>query len=632
MAHERLRPQFLFDEEKIKQLKQLAPESFEDGKINFETLRQNLGDWAQDDEDKDFEHFGLFWPGKRDARRIASIPPQGTLEPVHGEGLKSDGTPDTDGVNDSKNIFIEGENLEVLKILQKSYVGKIKMIYIDPPYNTGNDFIYDDDFTEPLQEYLRRTGQVDEEGKPLTTNKRSDGRFHSKWLSMIYPRLRLARNLLRKDGIIFISIDDNEVHNLRAIANEVFGEENFTASLVWQSKKGGGSDVGTLVTDHEYILVYTKDFTQNSFSRIQLQSEELDQKDEYGPYRRGRELNKWGSNSRRIDRPTMWFPIQGPNGEEVYPIRNDGEEGCWRYGKPGMMDFVAKNNVEFVKRDNGTFIAYEKIRTTDPRLKPYRTWLNATETTADGSKVIKQLFDNKKVFDFAKPVGLLKQLIKIGTTDNEDIVLDFFAGSSSTAQALIELNNEEQTQKQFILIQLPEKSEETTEAFKSGFKNISDISKDRIRRYIKKNNNNVGESQIAADFKVFKLVSSNYREWNNFNGGSLSSLEDHLNLFNENPLRDDWKRNSLLVEILLNEGFSLSGSLQKADPLKSNNLVKVNDEFCEHSLLICLDNKINSDTIQYLKLTGNDIFICLDSAISNVDKLRLSDKGLIKTV
>src|SRR5690606_17436527 len=224
--HERLKPEYLFDEEKIKQLKQIAPECFEDGKINFQTLRENLGDWVQE-EDQEIEHFGLSWPGKKEARKMASTPSQGTLEPVYGEGLKADGTPDTDGVNDSKNIFIEGENLEVLKILQKSYAGKIKMIYIDPPYNTGNDFVYDDDFTEPLQEYLRRTGQVDEEGKTLTTNKRSDGRFHSKWLSMMYPRLRLARNLLSNDGSIFISIDDNEVHNLRAIMNEIFGEENF---------------------------------------------------------------------------------------------------------------------------------------------------------------------------------------------------------------------------------------------------------------------------------------------------------------------------------------------------------------------------------------------------------------------
>ncbi len=257
MAHERLKPQYLFDEEKIKQLKQIAPECFEDGKINFETLRQNLGDWAQDEDNPELEHFDLFWPGKKEARKIASIPPEGTLEPVFGEGLKADGTPDTDGNNDSKNIFIEGENLEVLKILQKSYAGKIKMIYIDPPYNTGNDFVYDDDFTEPLQEYLRRTGQIDEEGKAMTTNKRSDGRFHSKWLSMMYPRLRLARNLLREDGVIFISIDDNEVHNLRAIMNEIFGEENFVAQLVWEKKMKGTFLSNTITNVKEYIIVYS---------------------------------------------------------------------------------------------------------------------------------------------------------------------------------------------------------------------------------------------------------------------------------------------------------------------------------------------------------------------------------------
>ena len=225
MAHEKLKPNFVFDEEKIEKLKQLAPECFEDGKINFETLKQNLGEWSEE-EDESIEHFGLLWPGKKQARRAATLPPEGTLEPVFGDGLKPDGTSDEDGKNPSKNIFIEGENLEVLKLLQKSYADKIKMIYIDPPYNTGNDFVYDDDFTEPLQEYLRRTGQIDEEGKSLTTNKRSDGRFHSKWLSMMYPRLRLARNLLKEDGVIFVSIDDNEVHNLRVIMNEIFGEEN----------------------------------------------------------------------------------------------------------------------------------------------------------------------------------------------------------------------------------------------------------------------------------------------------------------------------------------------------------------------------------------------------------------------
>ena len=259
MAHERIRPEFSFDEEKIEQLKKIAPECFEDGKINFETLRENLGDWAQDEEDGELEHFGLFWPGKKDARRLATIPPEGTLEPVYGEGLKVDGTPDDDGVNDSKNIFIEGENLEVLKILQKSYSNKIKMIYIDPPYNTGEDFIYDDDFTETVSEYLKRTGQVDEEGKSLSTNKKSDGRFHSKWLSMMYPRLKLARNLLKDDGLIFISIDDNEVSNLVSLMNEIFGEENKEGLISWRRRHNQPNDKTKVIGKvAEYILVYSK--------------------------------------------------------------------------------------------------------------------------------------------------------------------------------------------------------------------------------------------------------------------------------------------------------------------------------------------------------------------------------------
>lgn len=231
MPHERLRPGFVFDEERIKQLKQIAPEAFADGKINWETLKEALGNYTEEDN-PEVEHFGLFWPGKKEARKLASIPSKGTLIPCPGEGVDEETT---------RNIFIEGENLEVLKILQKSYAGRIKMIYIDPPYNTGNDFVYEDDFKEPLEEYLRRTGQVDEEGKPMTTNTRADGRFHSKWLSMMYPRLRLARNLLRDDGLIFVSIDDNEITNLRTILNELFGEEQFQSQIVWKNKYGPGA-------------------------------------------------------------------------------------------------------------------------------------------------------------------------------------------------------------------------------------------------------------------------------------------------------------------------------------------------------------------------------------------------------
>ena len=255
MSHERITPNLLFDEEKIAQLKQLVPECFEDGKINFETLQQNLGGWTISDEDP-LEHFGLFWPGKREARKAVTIPPTGTLEPIYGEGLKTDGTDDTDGENDSQNIFIEGENLEVLKILHKSYNGKVKIVYIDPPYNTGKDFIYSDDFTESIDSYLKRTRQLDEDGSILTTNKKSDGRYHSRWLSMIYPRLKLAQSLLSEEGIIYCNIDDNEVFHLKSLLNEIFGEENFICQLIWNLKSG--TQAGHFTRSHEYILGYAK--------------------------------------------------------------------------------------------------------------------------------------------------------------------------------------------------------------------------------------------------------------------------------------------------------------------------------------------------------------------------------------
>jgi adenine-specific DNA-methyltransferase len=255
------KPHYPFTDEKLAQLKQIVPEAFEDGRLNFDTLREVLEPNLEPEGSisDDSERFGLLWPGKKEARRLAAIPSKGTLAPVYGQGLKADGTPDTDGTNDSRNVFIEGENLEVLKIMQKAYANRVKMIYIDPPYNTGNDFVYDDNFTEPLEHYLRRTGQIDDEGQKLTTNTKADGRFHSKWLSMMYPRLRLARNLLREDGVIFVSIDDNEVHNLRQLMNEVFGEENLLGLFLWKRRQTTDSRNQNKVSiDHEYIVAFSR--------------------------------------------------------------------------------------------------------------------------------------------------------------------------------------------------------------------------------------------------------------------------------------------------------------------------------------------------------------------------------------
>jgi adenine-specific DNA-methyltransferase len=367
--------------------------------------------------------------------------------------------------------------------------------------------------------------------------------------------------------VIFVHIDDNEVHNLRLVMNEIFGEENFIADFVWQSKKGGGSDTQGAVIDHEYVLCFCKNYNESPLSKIFIESEELDQEDEKGKYRKGRELNKWGSNSRREDRPTMYFPINGPNDEYVFPIRNDGSEGRWRWGKSKMEKIVADKDAEFVKRPDGTFTVYEKIRSTDPRMKPYRTWLKDVDTTADGSKKVKELFDGKNIFSFPKPLELSKTLLKIAIADDEDVILDFFAGSSTTAQSIIELNLENKSNYNFLLVQLPELTDNNSEAHKAGYKTIADISKERIRRVIRKIEKDKKEkpglfddSKIDLGFKVFKLRSSNFKIWQ---GDEITeeNLLQQLNAFT-NPVNEGSKEQNMLYELLLKAGYTLTDKVE----------------------------------------------------------------------
>jgi len=629
MAHEKLRPDYLFDEAKIAQLKKLAPECFEDGKINFTTLSQNLGDWRLDEEDPELEHFGLFWPGKRDARKAAALPPEGTLEPVWGNGLKSDGTPDADGANDSKNIFIEGENLEVLKLLQKSYAGKIKMIYIDPPYNTGNDFVYDDDFTEPLQEYLRRTGQVDEEGKTMTTNKRSDGRFHSKWLSMMYPRLRLARNLLRSDGVIFVSIDDNEVHNLRAIMNEIFGEENFIGNIVRSTGQTTGQDSGGLGSSFDFALVYSKD-ADIDLSGLPLTKHDLkrfENEDSIGKYAFD-QLRKTGSSDRREDRPNMFYPVIAPDGSDVYPIGNAGYEGRWRVEKKTYNKLVEEDLILWKKTSRGNdeiWWPYVKYYLEGRTKRPSPLW-----TDLDGNKKaardLREIFDGKKLFDFPKPVELIKRFVQISpNASSDDIILDFFAGSGTTAHAILDINKGEGSKRKFICVQIPELIDVKNEAYELGYRNIGQLCIERIRRTIKK-------FQFSEGVRFLKLENSNFKAWKNYHGISIDDLENKLDFFNQSPLREGYTKDGLLTEIILMEGFTLCSTVSKIDEMERNVIRKITSEYCQHALLVCLDEKIDKGTIAGLQFGKDDIFICLDSAISTEDKLRLSDKGLIKTI
>jgi adenine-specific DNA-methyltransferase len=664
MAHEKLKPNFVFDEEKIEKLKQLAPECFEDGKINFETLKQNLGKWS-DEEDESLEHFGLFWPGKKEARRSAGIKPSTTLEPVFGNGIKPDGTDDNDGKNNSKNIFIEGENLEVLKLLQKSYADKIKMIYIDPPYNTGSDFIYDDNFTEPLQEYLKRTGQIDEEGKSLSTNKRSDGRFHSKWLSMMYPRLRLARNLLTEDGVIFLSIDDNEFSNLRSLMNEIFGEENFLGSFIW-STDGHTDNQKEIKTNHEYIIAYQKDssanalnsvidpntreesnlhkgFAENSItkngdknppSEVILPKgfpcsvselflpKSIIQEDFY------EEVKKLGYITREITRNyNTTYPIRR-NDVKVKNGKLESEVSAYTgWANVNKLKAFIEGGFEPLVEEDGlmTFylssrgvIYYRKERESAKNILSVLRGFMTTE------KMRSELEKNEIYFSYPKPVDLLEYLISMGLKEN-DILLDFFAGSGSTGHAFYNLANN--LNASYILVQMAEPCNENSLAYQKGFKTIPEVTRKRLKHY----SFELSDGASNFGFKYFKWSDSNFKKWSDYKGHDVAQLTAQFEEEANSPFAPDWNRNKLFTEILLLEGFPLDAQVEEMT-IGDNAIKKVTSELVSNQLLICMDEKIGETLILDLKIDHNSSFICLDSAITNQDKLRLSDKGLIKTI
>ena len=457
-------------------LREYFPHCFTaEGKFDIEAFKAALPEGT----DITDETSGFTFLGKNYARMLTNMDTTTIIRP----DAEHNALPEN---RKSQNVYISGDNLDALQHLVKSYYGKVKVIYIDPPYNTGTDgFVYNDKFNFTAAELAEKLDITEERAERILSMTKRGSASHAAWLTFMLPRLTFARDLLTKDGVIFISIDDNEQANLKLLCDEVFGEENCVAQFIWISKTGGGSDNNKVVADHEYVLCYAHNSeSENSISKILLESEELDKEDEYGPYRLGRELNKWGANSRREDRPTMFFPIKGPQGEDVYPIRNDNSEGCWRWGKKAMLSAVENHNVEFVQRKNGTYIVYEKIRTNNPRQKPYRTFLKDTGTTAEGTKQIKNIF-GRKVFSYPKPIQLTRQLLEMGLDDG-DLFLDFFGGSSTSAHALLENNLKNGTEINYILIQLPEICKPDSEAAKAGYKTIDEIGMERIKRAARK--------------------------------------------------------------------------------------------------------------------------------------------------
>ena len=450
---ENLEPTFSLVEDRLRILKQALPEAFTDGKINFDTLKELLGE-AVADEEQD-EHFGLSWTGKREARKLAGMPSKGSLVPVKGKGLYEDTT---------ENIFIEGDNLEVLKLLHKSYYGKIKMIYIDPPYNTGNDFIYKDDYKMPLESYLLRSGQMNEMDEMLTSNPKSSGRFHSDWLNMLYPRLRVAKDLLRDDGVIFVSIDDNEVHNLRQTMNEIFGEENFLANIIWQKKYSPQNDAKFFSESHEHLLCYVR---EKDISQIGL----LERTDEANARYKNPDNDPrgdWKSSdlTRQEYRERDIYEIISPKtGKKFLPPTGNS----WGRPQEKVKELIEDNRIWFGPDGNSIPSLKRFLTEVKQGITPQTIWLRTdVGDTQEGKKQIKDIFGDVSIIETPKPTRLISQAMQIGNCKNEDIVLDFFAGSGSTEQAVIEYNLNAKTNCRFIIVQINDHTSENSQPFKSA--------------------------------------------------------------------------------------------------------------------------------------------------------------------
>ena len=615
-----------FQTELARKLQELAPEAISDGKIDTQKLKELLDKDSADDS----ERFGLFWPGKKRAIRSAQEPSTATLKPAKDISKDWEST---------ENIFIEGDNLETLKILQKYYHNKIKMIYIDPPYNTGKDFVYPDNFKEGLASYLDFTNQVDNEGRKLSTNSDTDGRYHSNWLNMIYPRLKLARNLLTDDGVIYISIDDHESDNLKKVCNEIFGEDNFLAQIVWANKEGGGgSDSTTFKVKHEYIFCYAR-----NINKVKIYGETVKDdtgytgSDEFEKERGKFKLIKLNSFSIQYSQ-SLDYPIKAPDGTEVIPSEN-GRRGAWRWSKK-KYDWGLENGFIVQKqKDDGTWVIYTKqyfkvdnsnqpIARTLPPLALIESY-SSTRATKD----VTDIFGGKtKLFDYPKPYQLIAKLAEWVTKD-DDIVMDFFSGSGTTAHAVLWLNAEDGGNRRNIQVQLPEPVVDGSEAQKAGFKNISDISMERIRLVGEKIKDTHAENlkkrtaPIDTGFRVYKLDESNFTKWRSDSNVDKDALQQHLLDIRESS-NDAASEEELLVEVLLKQGISLTAKITHED-VSGLSVWNVG----ETTVLAYLDEHTKPNLDQLREITSKEPakFIILEDAFHGDDELKTNLAQICKT-
>lgn len=643
------------------ELKQLFPGVFTETKdtdgnlvssIDFERLKAELGTFSDIFEGRR-ERYGMEWPGKRDCMKVIQEPSRATLKPCPEESIDWDTT---------KNLFIEGDNLEVLKLLQKSYYGKVKMAYLDPPYNTGNEFIYPDNYQETLDTYMAYAGLLDDEGKKFTTNTTSEGRFHSKWMNMIYPRLFLARNLLQEDGVICISINDKELYNLKQLTDQIFGEENFIATLVWE--KGRKNDAKRVSVGHEYMVLYAKnlafieDITQpwrepkegiqeiidvyTEAKSIHLEQFEKISEELISFYKSldADHPSKKYARSRFVDQRGIWRDNNiswpgggGPKYDLLHPITGQPckvPDDGWRFVEATMKQKIQEGYIHF--RDD---------HSQPPILKSY-LYIDPESATSDedagGKKqvmgsvfyrhsqpsndVIKDLF-GEKVFENPKDHEILARLFDY-CTSNDDIILDFFAGSGSSAHAVFELNWKNRSNRKFIAVQLPEPTPDPSLARKQGLLTISDLSKARIRKASQKIKKEGNESkEVDLGFKVFKLAPSTFMQWNSSNVSSESELQQALELYVDNS--KDSSNEDKLFELLLKAGFQLDTAI-KVIHISGKTVFSI----ANNTLLICLEDKLTDELIEEIIALEPMQFICLDKGFQGNDQLKANTAQAFK--
>ena len=572
--------------------------------IDFEALKQALSNELIDDKKEKYE---LVWPGKRESIINANTPTNKILRPIKEKSLNFDST---------ENIYIEGDNLEVLKILQESYLNKVKCIYIDPPYNTGNDFIYNDNFNRDVNSELLGSGQIDEEGNRLVTNSTSNGRFHSDWLSMMYARLKVARNLLTDDGVIFISIDDNEQSNLKKICDEIFGENNFITNIIWQKKFSPQNDATYFSQMHDFILCYAKKKKNNKadigWDRNLLERETMPDgyknpdNDPRGP---------WSSGDFTAEGPTpnCVYEIVSPTGKKWMPP----EGKRWVYNYENFLKLYEEKRFWFGKDGNALPRIKRYWSEVQQGMVPNSIWLfDEVGHTQEGKQETNSLF-GAAVFDYPKPIRLLNRILKLGTNDG-DIVLDFFSGSASTAHALLKLNSEKEEKRKFIMVQVPEKTDEKSEAYKHGYKTICDLGEDRIRKAgekIKAETN----ANIDYGFRVYKVDSSNMKDDFYKTPGELDQTQ--LKLFETN-IKEDRSADDLLAGVILDLGLTLDYKVQEKI-FNNNKVYFVND----NELVACFDETVDINIIDEISEVEPLMAVFRDDSFkTDSDKINLEER------